>query len=87
MTLTCPNCHTPWTPARPPLTAAQRRVLDAIRRHQGEHGVSPTHRELADATGVRSLATISGHLEALEAGGYVHREPMAARGITIVEGS
>jgi SOS-response transcriptional repressor LexA len=41
-----------------PITTAQRRMLDAIKAHQQEHGFAPTHRELMKALGYKSTAPV-----------------------------
>lgn len=55
------------------LTSKQKELIDALKEHIGEHGVTPSYRELAVAMGVSSPATINKHVSLLEKKGYVLR--------------
>ena len=44
----------------------QQQIVDFIRQHIQSTGSAPTLRQIADAIGVSSLATVHEHLQALE---------------------
>lgn len=58
---------------RPPMTAGQKRMYDALCRYHEQHSTSPTLRELGNALGLSSLATVHKHLTWLREKGYVSR--------------
>lgn len=60
---------------RPGLSRKQRRVLELVEAHFASDNCAPTLRQLADALGLRSIATVHEHLTALESKGYVSRVP------------
>lgn len=67
------------------LTRRQREVIHAILEYQLAHeGRSPSLRELRDALGVGSTATVSAHLGNLERKGYISVEPFQARSIRLI---
>jgi len=67
------------------LTHRQREVVHAIVDYQIEHGGrSPSLRELRDALGVTSVATVFAHLCNLEKKGYLTSEPFTARSVRLV---
>ena len=67
------------------LTRRQREVILAIVAYQIEHeGRSPSLRELRDALGVTSVATVFKHLCNLEKKGYLTSEPFAHRSVRLV---
>lgn len=72
-----------YKPRRP--TNRQREVLRFIHRHTTEHGYSPTHREIGDATGISSTNGVNDHLTCLEKKGCLVREPFTARALVITE--
>jgi repressor LexA len=55
------------------LTQKQRQLLDFLETFVQEEGYSPTLEEMALGIGVRSVATVHKHLEALQSKGYVQR--------------
>lgn len=57
----------------PALTARQREVLQVIRESVDQRGYPPSLREIAAATGLASLSSVSHHLRVLEAKEYVER--------------
>jgi len=67
------------------LTARQQEVLQFIRRHQAEHGVTPTVAEIQNAFGFSSPATVSDHLQALERKGSIRRQSGTARNIRLTD--
>ena len=49
----------------------QRQIYDFIGQYIQKNGFAPTLREIADAIGVTSLATVHEHLQALEKKGVI----------------
>ncbi|RME67198.1 MAG: repressor LexA [Nitrospirae bacterium] len=66
-----------------PLTMAQERVLEYVRRFVSERGYPPTVREICDAFGFKSPMAAKAHLDALERKGYIRRRTGLARGIEL----
>ena len=62
----------------------QGQILDFIKQHIQTYGTAPTLRQIADAIGVSSLATVHEHLEALENKGLIKRKTGKARAIELV---
>lgn len=65
------------------LTKRQAQVLELISTWTEENGYPPSVREIGEALGLSSSATVHAHLEALEAKGYLHREGTKSRSLTI----
>lgn len=63
----------------------QRQILDFIKQHIETTGSAPTLRQIADALGVNSLATVHEHLQTLEAKGLIKRQHGKTRAIELVE--
>lgn len=82
----CPACGHVLASDRAPLTLRQQEALTLVRKSIDERGVAPTLRELRDAMGVKSDATVHELLRALEAKGYVRRDPQRPRGMTLLDG-
>jgi len=61
----------------------QRQILEFIMQHIQANGTAPTLRQIADAIGVSSLATIHEHLETLEAKGLIKRTAGKTRSIEL----
>jgi SOS-response transcriptional repressor LexA len=80
----CPTCGHAPAPAQQPLTTKQSMVLDVVRIAIARSGVAPTLSEIADAVGLRSMASVHQHLETLEAKGYIRREFRKPQAITLV---
>ncbi|WP_419182284.1 hypothetical protein [Paenibacillus radicis (ex Xue et al. 2023)] len=62
----------------------QQAILDFITSHNKERGYSPTIREIGDAVGLRSSATVSGYIGRLENDGLVRRVPSSARTLEVI---
>lgn len=62
----------------------QGQILDFIRQHIQTNGSAPTLRQIADAIGVSSLATVHEHLTTLEQKGLIKRKPGKTRSIDLV---
>lgn len=63
----------------------QLQILDFIRQYIDTHGFAPTLKQIAEALGVSSLATIHEHLQALEKKGLIRKKTGATRGIVITD--
>lgn len=61
------------------LTRKQKEVLDFVEQYRRAHGYAPTLREIGEALGLSSVATVYQHLKSLEAKGLIRREGGRAR--------
>lgn len=68
---TCPECGRPLT--REPLTKTEAAVHRYVSRYVKKHGYSPSHREVCDHFGWRSLATTNEYLGRLVGKGWLAR--------------
>jgi repressor LexA len=60
-------------------TRKQKEVLDFVEQYLRAHGYAPTLREIGEALGLSSVATVYQHLKHLEAKGLIRREGGRAR--------
>ena len=67
----------------PSLTDRQRGILDFIEKNMRERGYPPSVREIGEAVGLSSSATVHNHLAALQKMGYLHRDPTKPRAIEV----
>ncbi|MFZ4683594.1 MAG: transcriptional repressor LexA [Terrimicrobiaceae bacterium] len=67
------------------LTTRQNEILQFIRRHQAEQGVTPTVAEIQKEFSFSSPATVSDHLQALERKGSIRRQSGTARNIRLTD--
>ncbi len=65
------------------ITKRQQAVLDNIEKHIREKGYGPTVREVCQDLGLSSPSTVHVHLKALEETGYIKRDPMKSRSISL----
>lgn len=65
----------------------QQQILSFIRQHIQANGIAPTLRQIAEAIGVSSLATVHEHLQALEEKGLIKRKQGKVRSIDLKESS
>ncbi|MEJ2859460.1 MULTISPECIES: transcriptional repressor LexA [unclassified Saccharothrix] len=65
------------------LPERQQRILAAIRDWVGEHGYSPSTRQIGDAVGLKSSSSVSKHLAALEDKGFLRRSDTLTRPIDV----
>ncbi|PJA40328.1 repressor LexA [candidate division WWE3 bacterium CG_4_9_14_3_um_filter_34_6] len=65
----------------------QREVFEYIKQHIQKVGSAPTLKQIAEAMGLSSLATVSEHLDSLEKKGLLERIFGEAKGIRIMEES
>src|SRR3989338_966495 len=63
----------------------QREIYEFIKQHIQQVGTSPTLKQIAKAMNLRSLATVSEHLDALERKGLIERVFGEAKGIRILQ--
>lgn len=69
----------------PDLNKRQIEVLTYIKQALRKQGYPPTVREIGQAVGLKSPATVHGHLRALEEKGYIKRDPCKQRALEIVD--
>src|SRR5258706_10366620 len=62
----------------------QKQILDFIRQFIQTNGSAPTLRQIADAMGVSSLATVHEHLTTLEEKGLIKRKTGKLRSIELI---
>lgn len=65
------------------LPPRQQRILVAIRDWVGQHGYSPSTRQIGDAVGLRSSSSVSKHLTSLEEKGFLRRSATVSRAIDV----
>ena len=63
------------------LSERQRTILAMIHQHVADHGYPPSVREIGEAVGLRSTSSVHAQLEALEAKGYLKRDPTKPRAL------
>lgn len=68
----------------PVIYKRQQQILDFIKQYIQTHGSAPTLREIAEAMGVSSLATVHEHLMTLVEKGLVKRRDGKRRSIDII---
>jgi repressor LexA len=66
------------------LTARQTRILETIRASVHEKGYPPTMREIGEVVGLTSTSSVKHQLQALEAKGYLRRDPNLPRAIDVI---
>lgn len=65
------------------ITRRQQAVLDCIEQSVREKGYGPTVREVCQSLGLSSPSTVHVHLKALEEKGYIKRDPLKSRSISL----
>lgn len=65
------------------INAKQREIYDYL-LERTQDGVPPSVREICAAVGLRSTSSVQANLAALEAAGYISRDPMLKRSIRIL---
>jgi len=65
------------------LTARQRSILEFIDTNMRERGYPPSVREIAEAVGLNSPATVHTHLGTLQKLGYLFRDPTKPRALEV----
>ncbi len=66
-----------------PLTSRQRSVYEFIESYISQKGYGPTVREIAEAVNLSSPSTVHVHLKTLEEKGYIVRDAMKSRSISL----
>lgn len=66
------------------LTKRKKEVLEFLEQYITLHGYAPVMREIKEALGVTSRATVHEHLKGLERHGYISRESHKARSIKLL---
>lgn len=69
---------------REKLTKKQQEVYDFIVSSMKEHGIAPTIRDIARGLELSSPSTVHVHLANLETKGYIHRDPLKSRCMTVL---
>src|SRR5215217_4320103 len=65
------------------ITARQLQVLDFIEQQMRDRGYPPSVREIGEAIGLTSPATVHSHLNTLQRLGYLRRDPTQPRAIEV----
>ena len=73
------------TAVRP--TKKQRELLTYIEGFIGEHGYSPSYREIMNGLGYNSVATVALHVNSLINRGHLRKRDHSARSIEVVQGA
>lgn len=71
------------TPVRP--TKKQRELLRFIEQFIGEHGYSPSYREIMRGLEYTSVATVALHVNSLIARGHIRKRDYSARSLELVK--
>ncbi|MFL5895557.1 MAG: transcriptional repressor LexA [Thermoleophilaceae bacterium] len=66
------------------LTKRQREIFDYIKRHTSDKGYPPTVRDIGQAIGLTSSATVHAHLANLERAGILRRDPAKPRAMEVI---
>jgi len=69
------------------LTPKQQQIYDYILAFAEEHGYPPSVREIAEAVGLKSPATVHFHLKGLREAGFISQAEGKTRAITIIGGA
>lgn len=67
------------------LTRRQEQILDYIRAEIHRVGYPPSVREIGEAIGLSSSSTVHSHLAALEAKGFIRRDPSKPRALEVLD--
>ncbi len=67
------------------LTKRQQEILDYIRGELHRRGYPPSVREIGEAVGLSSSSTVHSHLAALEAKGFIRRDPSKPRALEVFD--
>ncbi|MEY3705111.1 MAG: hypothetical protein RLZZ79_420 [Actinomycetota bacterium] len=66
------------------LTTRQLKILQAIKNAMEERGYPPSMREIGEAAGLASPSSVKYQLEALEAKGWIRRDPSRGRALEVL---
>jgi repressor LexA len=67
-------------------TKKQRELLSFIEKFIGEHGYSPSYREIMNGMNYTSVATVSLHINNLIRRGHLRKRDRSARSLEVVHG-
>lgn len=67
------------------ISTKQTEILEYIKEVTLSRGYPPTVREIGEAVGLKSSASVHAHLATLEKNGYIRRDPSKPRAIEIVD--
>jgi repressor LexA len=67
------------------LSGRQEEILDFVSKYRVENGYSPSLREIAEAFGLASVATVHQHVAALQKKGYVKKDWNRGRSLELSE--
>ncbi len=67
------------------LTKRQQEILDYIRDEVHRRGFPPSVREIGEAVGLSSSSTVHSHLAAIEAKGFIKRDPSKPRALEVLD--
>jgi len=72
-------------PYKRELTGRQQQILDYIRSEIHRRGFPPSVREIGEHVGLSSSSTVHSHLSALEAKGFLRRDPSKPRALEVLD--
>lgn len=75
---------TMWGMTMEPLTRRQVEILDYLRDYLAEKGCAPSHEEIAEHFGYRSISSVAEHLRTLQEKGYILRTPGRSRALRLL---
>ena len=65
------------------LSGKRRQILEFIAQQVRDRGFPPSVREIGEAVGLTSSSTVHTHLQVLQRGGYLQRDPTKPRAIVV----
>lgn len=65
----------------------ERQVLEFVTQFCQRYGYAPTLKEIGDALGMHSVATVHEHIDHLRVKGYLRKLDGAARGVELIQGT
>ena len=68
-------------------TKKQQQLLRFIAAFIGEHGYSPSYREIMNGCGYNSVATVALHVDSLIKRGHLRKRDRSARSLEVVDGN
>lgn len=69
------------------MTKRQKAVYECVQSFIAEKGYGPTVRDICERMGLSSPSTVHVHLNALEEKGFINRDPLKSRSITLADDS
>ncbi len=67
------------------MTPKQKRVLDYIKGYWAENGYAPSYRDIADGTGMKSMAHVFSMVKQLHERGFITKMSERARSIRVTD--